>query len=42
MQKVQLIMQNPAAASVLIQQDPQLKKAFEILTSDTTQNNFNF
>lgn len=28
MQKVQLVMQNPAAASVLIQQDPQLKKAF--------------
>jgi hypothetical protein len=28
MQKIQLVMQNPAAASVLIQQDPQLKKAF--------------
>lgn len=28
MQKVQLIMQNPAAAQTLIKQDPQLKKAF--------------
>lgn len=26
MQKLQLIMQNPAAAQVLIQQDPKLKK----------------
>jgi hypothetical protein len=28
MQKVQVLMQNPAAAQVLIQQDPKLKKAF--------------
>lgn len=28
MQKLQLVLQNPAAASVLIQQDPQLKKAY--------------
>jgi hypothetical protein len=41
MQKVQMVMQNPAAAQVLIQQDPQLKKAFEVLSSDAPSN-FNF
>ena len=41
MQKVQLIMQNPAAAQVLIQQDPKLKKVMEILSTDVPSN-FNF
>jgi hypothetical protein len=41
MQKVQLIMSNPAAAQTLIQQDPKLKKAFEVLSSDVPTN-FNF
>lgn len=41
MQKVQMVMQNPAAAQALIQQDPQLKKAFEVLSSDVPSN-FNF
>jgi hypothetical protein len=41
MQKVQMIMQNPAAAQILIQQDPKLKKAFEVLSSDAPSN-FNF
>ena len=41
MQKVQLIMQNPAAAPMIIQQDPRFKKVMEVLTSDTN-NNFNF
>jgi hypothetical protein len=41
MQKVQLIMQNPAVAPMIIQQDPRFKKVMEVLTSDTN-NNFNF
>lgn len=41
MQKVQLIMQNPAAAQTIIQQDPRFKKVMEVLSSDTS-NNFNF
>lgn len=36
MQKVQLIMQNPAAAQILIQQDPRFKKVVEVLSSDTS------
>jgi hypothetical protein len=35
MQKVQLIMQNPAAAQLVIQQDPRFKKVMEVLSSDT-------
>ncbi len=41
MQKLQLIMQNPAAAQVLIQQDPKLKKVMEVLSTDVPSN-FNF
>lgn len=41
MQKVQLIMQNPAAAQIVIQQDPRFKKVMEVLSSDVTSN-FNF
>lgn len=33
MQKVQMIMQNPAAAQVIIQQDPRFKKVMEVLSS---------
>lgn len=41
MQKVQLIMQNPAAAQTVIQQDPRFKKVMEVLQADAP-NNFNF
>lgn len=41
MQKVQLIMQNPAAAQTIIQQDPRFKKVLEVLSADMPQN-FNF
>lgn len=41
MQKVQLIMQNPAAAQIVIQQDPRFKKVMEVLSSDVSSN-FNF
>jgi len=41
MQKLQLIMQNPAAAQILIQQDPKLKKVMEVLSTDAPSN-FNF
>ena len=41
MQKVQLIMQNPAAAQIVIQQDPRFKKVMEVLSSDAPSN-FNF
>lgn len=42
MQKVQLIMQNPAAAQLIIQQDPRFKKVMEVLTADEGAPNFNF
>ena len=38
MQKVQLIMQNPAAAQTIIQQDPRFKKVMEVLSADVPQN----
>jgi hypothetical protein len=41
MQKVQLIMKNPAAAQMVIQQDPRFKKVMEVLATDAP-NNFNF
>lgn len=41
MQKVQLIMQNPAAAQTVIQQDPRFKKVMEVLQADAPSN-FNF
>jgi hypothetical protein len=41
MQKVQLIMQNPAAAQTVIQQDPRFKKVMEVLQTDAPSN-FNF
>lgn len=41
MQKIQLIMQNPAAAQILIQQDPRFKKVMEVLSADAPSN-FNF
>jgi len=41
MQKVQLIMQNPAAAQTVIQQDPRFKKVMEVLSTDVPSN-FNF
>lgn len=41
MQKVQLIMQNPAAAQTVIQQDPRFKKVMEVLSSDV-KSNFDF
>lgn len=41
MQKIQLLMQNPAAAQVLVQQDPRFKKVVEVLQSDAPSN-FNF
>lgn len=31
MQKLQVIMQNPQMASVLLQQDPRLQKVFDVL-----------
>jgi hypothetical protein len=37
MQKLQLMMSNPQMASVLIQQDPKLQKAFEVLQSSAGQ-----
>lgn len=41
MQKIQLIMQNPAAAQIVIQQDPRFKKVMEVLSADAPSN-FNF
>lgn len=41
MQKIQLIIQNPAAAQIVIQQDPRFKKVVEVLSSDAPSN-FNF
>lgn len=41
MQQVQMIMQNPQAAPMLIQNNPKLKKAFDVLQS-SDQGNFNF
>ena len=41
MQKVQLIMQNPAAAQTVVQQDPRFKKVMEVLASDAPSG-FNF
>jgi hypothetical protein len=38
MKKVQMCMQNPQMLQVLIQQDPKIKKAFEVLTSDSGKN----
>jgi hypothetical protein len=38
MQKVQLIMKNPQLAPTLIQQDPKLAKAFEVISSDSGPN----
>jgi hypothetical protein len=41
MQKIQLLFQNPAAAQVLLKQDPRFKKVVEVLKSDAPSN-FNF
>lgn len=41
MQQVQMCMQNPAAIPILMQQNPKLKKAFEVIQSDIPSN-FNF
>ncbi len=38
MQKVQMIMQNPAAAQVIIQQDPRFQKVLDVLSSDVPSN----
>jgi len=36
MQKMQQVMQNPALLSTYMQQDPRIKKAFEVLSGDFT------
>ncbi len=41
MQQVQTCMSNPAAIPLLMQQNPKLKKAFEVIQSDIPSN-FNF
>ena len=41
MQQVQMIMQNPQLAPMLIQNNPKLKKALDVIQSDAG-NNFNF
>ena len=33
MQKIQVMMQNPKMADIMIQQDPKLKKAWDVLSS---------
>ena len=35
-------MQNPAAAQVVIQQDPRFQKVLDVLQSDVPSNNFDF
>lgn len=35
MQKVQIIMKNPQMATSLLQSDPKLRKAFEVISSNT-------
>ena len=42
MQKVQMIMQNPAAAQLIIQQDPRFQKVMEVLSSEEGAPSFNF
>ncbi len=42
MQKVQMLMTNPQMAPILIEQDPNLKKAYEILNSTAETESFNF
>lgn len=38
MQKLQMIMQNPQMASVLLQQDPRLQKVFDVLSQESSPN----
>ena len=38
MQQVQMCMQNPSAIPLLMQQNPKLKKAFEVIQSDAPSN----
>lgn len=39
LKKIQLCMQNPAMLNVFMQQDPKIKKAFEVLSKDTNPTN---
>ena len=41
MQQVQMCMQNPQAIPMMMQQNPKLKKAFEVIQSDAPSK-FNF
>jgi len=41
MQKLQVIMQNPASALTEMQKDPRLQKAFEVLSRDFNPNDIN-
>lgn len=38
MQKMQACLQNPALLSVYMQQDPRIKKAFDVISQDAGQN----